>query len=53
MGWGVRCWRGTGDYWTAIGGGDRLFYYCTQTENINLLKKLVVSECTTRMFNGG
>jgi len=41
------------DYWTAIGGSDRLFYYCIQAENINLLKKLVVSECTKRMFKDG
>jgi hypothetical protein len=41
------------DYWSAIGGSDRLFYYCTQTENISLLRELVVSECTKRMLKDG
>jgi hypothetical protein len=41
------------DYWTAIGGSDRLFYYCTWTENIRLLKKPVVRECSKRLLNDG
>jgi len=42
--WGGICvWQGTGDfwllgdYWTAVGAGDRLFYFI-QTKNIKHLE---------------
>jgi hypothetical protein len=41
-----------GDCWTVIGGIDRVFYYCIQTENFENFRKRVVSECILRMLSG-
>ena len=34
-----------GDYWTAIGGSNCMFYWYTQTEHVNF-KQILVSRCT-------
>jgi hypothetical protein len=48
--------RGTagysGGYWTVIGRSDRLFCYCTQTENTKDSEESAARECTVRMHSG-
>jgi hypothetical protein len=39
-----------GDYWTAIGKNNRMFYWYSQTEHVNL-KQNVVSKCTVQIFS--